>query len=111
MAHHPKPWYRKSRRVWYVQIDGKQHTWGPTARKPLSNNSGMSGNSRISRFVVKIRHSITAMLPCLPTAPGSRWLDNAFSVEPTSETIAVKDAAILTLAMVGQISCETPDLT
>lgn len=28
MAHHPKPWYRKSRGVWYVQIDGKQHNLG-----------------------------------------------------------------------------------
>ena len=29
MSHHPKPWYRKSRNVWYVEIDGKQHNLGP----------------------------------------------------------------------------------
>jgi hypothetical protein len=28
MAHHPEPWYRKSRGVWHVQIDGKQHNLG-----------------------------------------------------------------------------------
>ena len=29
MARSPKPWYRKSRGVWYVQIDGKQINLGP----------------------------------------------------------------------------------
>lgn len=25
----PKPWYRPSRGVWYVTIDGTQHNLGP----------------------------------------------------------------------------------
>jgi integrase len=29
MPHHPKPFFRPSRRLWYVQIDGKQHNLGP----------------------------------------------------------------------------------
>lgn len=29
MPHYPKPFYRKSRGLWYVQIDGKQHNLGP----------------------------------------------------------------------------------
>ena len=29
MPHHPKPFFRKSRRLWYVQIDGTQHNLGP----------------------------------------------------------------------------------
>jgi integrase len=29
MPHFPKPFFRKSRRTWYVQIDGKQHNLGP----------------------------------------------------------------------------------
>ncbi len=29
MARPPKPWYRKSRNVWCVQINGKQHNLGP----------------------------------------------------------------------------------
>jgi integrase len=29
MPHFPKPFYRKSRGLWYVQIDGKQHNLGP----------------------------------------------------------------------------------
>ena len=29
MPHHPKPFYRKPRKLWYVQIDGKQHNLGP----------------------------------------------------------------------------------
>ena len=28
MARHPRPWFRKSRRTWYVEIDGKQHNLG-----------------------------------------------------------------------------------
>jgi len=29
MPHHPKPFFRPSRQVWYVQINGKQHNLGP----------------------------------------------------------------------------------
>jgi hypothetical protein len=29
MPHYPKPFFRKSRGLWYVQIDGKQHNLGP----------------------------------------------------------------------------------
>lgn len=29
MAHFPKPFFRESRQLWYVQIDGKQHNLGP----------------------------------------------------------------------------------
>jgi hypothetical protein len=29
MPHFPKPWFRKSRDVWYVEIDGRQHNLGP----------------------------------------------------------------------------------
>jgi integrase len=28
MAHFPKPWFRPSRNIWYVEIDGKQHNLG-----------------------------------------------------------------------------------
>jgi integrase len=29
MPHYPKPFFRKSRRTWYVQINGRQHNLGP----------------------------------------------------------------------------------
>src|SRR5205823_1573436 len=29
MAHFPKPFFRADRRLWYVQLDGKQHNLGP----------------------------------------------------------------------------------
>ena len=29
MSHYPKPFFRKSRGLWYVQIAGKQHNLGP----------------------------------------------------------------------------------
>lgn len=29
MPKFPKPWFRPSRRTWYVQLDGKQHNLGP----------------------------------------------------------------------------------
>ena len=29
MPHFPKPFFRKSRGVWYFQIQGKQHNLGP----------------------------------------------------------------------------------
>jgi hypothetical protein len=29
MPHYPKPFFRKSRGLWYVQIDGAQHNLGP----------------------------------------------------------------------------------
>ena len=29
MAKHPRPWYRRSRGVWYVQLHGKQYNLGP----------------------------------------------------------------------------------
>jgi site-specific recombinase XerC len=29
MAHFPKPYFRKSRQLWYVQIDGREHKLGP----------------------------------------------------------------------------------
>jgi len=29
MPHFPKPFFRKSRKLWYVQIDGQQHNLGP----------------------------------------------------------------------------------
>ncbi len=28
MPHFPKPFFRKSRRAWYVQINGRQHNLG-----------------------------------------------------------------------------------
>lgn len=33
MPHYPKPFFRKNRRLWYVQIDGKQHNLGPDRDK------------------------------------------------------------------------------
>ena len=30
MPHFPKPFFRESRRLWYVQVDGKQINLGPT---------------------------------------------------------------------------------
>lgn len=29
MPHFPKPWFRKPRNTWYVEIDGRQHNLGP----------------------------------------------------------------------------------
>jgi hypothetical protein len=29
MSHYPKPFFRKSRGLWYVQIADKQHNLGP----------------------------------------------------------------------------------
>ena len=29
MPHFPKPFFRKSRQLWYVELDGKQHNLGP----------------------------------------------------------------------------------
>ncbi len=29
MPRFPKPWFRKDRDCWYVQLDGKQHNLGP----------------------------------------------------------------------------------
>jgi hypothetical protein len=29
MSHYPKPFFRKSRQLWYVQLDGKQFNLGP----------------------------------------------------------------------------------
>jgi hypothetical protein len=29
MAHYPKPWFRASRGVWYVELQSKQHNLGP----------------------------------------------------------------------------------
>ncbi len=33
MPHYPKPFFRKNRRLWYVQIDGKQQNLGPDREK------------------------------------------------------------------------------
>jgi hypothetical protein len=33
VPHHPKPFFRPSRRLWYVQIDGKQYNLGPDERQ------------------------------------------------------------------------------
>lgn len=33
MPHFAKPFYRKSRGLWYVQIEGKQHNLGPDRKK------------------------------------------------------------------------------
>ena len=33
MPRFPKPWYRKNRRRWFVQIDGKQVNLGPDREK------------------------------------------------------------------------------
>ena len=47
MAKHPKPWYRKSRGVWYVQIDGRQYNLGPDREKAfISCYQMMAGSHR-----------------------------------------------------------------
>lgn len=33
VPHFPKPWFRKSRKLWYVEIDGTQHNLGPDQEK------------------------------------------------------------------------------
>jgi hypothetical protein len=33
MKKFPKPWFRSSRRVWYVAIGGNQHNLGPTKKR------------------------------------------------------------------------------
>lgn len=37
MAHFPKPFFRRSRGLWYVQIDGKQHNLGPDRETAFEN--------------------------------------------------------------------------
>ncbi len=33
MAHRPKPFFKKSRSAWYVQLNGRQHNLGPDEDK------------------------------------------------------------------------------
>ena len=35
--HFPKPFFRKSRRLWYVQIDGRQHNLGTDKHKAFES--------------------------------------------------------------------------
>jgi hypothetical protein len=35
MSHYPKPFFRKSRQLWYVQLDGRQINLGPDRDKAL----------------------------------------------------------------------------
>ena len=39
---HPKPWFRQSRRAWFVEIDGRQHFLGkhPAEAPPFKKRNG-----------------------------------------------------------------------
>ena len=37
MPHHPKPFYRPARKLWYVQINGRQHNLGPDEAAAFEN--------------------------------------------------------------------------
>ena len=42
----PKPWYRPSRGVWYVTIDGKQHNLGPDRDEALKRYQALMTQPR-----------------------------------------------------------------
>lgn len=46
MPHHPKPWFRRSRGIWVVQIAGKQHNLGPNREKAFEIYHGLMTRSK-----------------------------------------------------------------
>ena len=52
MPHYPKPFFRKSRRLWYVQINGRQHNLGPDRDKAFELYFGLMQQPKESPLVV-----------------------------------------------------------
>jgi hypothetical protein len=51
MAHHPRPWFRNSRRLWYVEIDGKQHNLGADRAQAFQRYHELMGRAPEQREV------------------------------------------------------------
>jgi len=50
MPHFPKPFFRKDRQLWYVQIDGKQHKLGPDRDEAFRRYHELMGQPPEQRF-------------------------------------------------------------
>ena len=48
--HFPKPFFRKSRRLWYVQIDGRQHNLGPDKEKAFQAYHELMGQPAATKI-------------------------------------------------------------
>jgi len=53
MARHPRPWYRKSRKTWFVVIDGKQVNLGPEKEAAFRLFHQLKGRPRPVREAVE----------------------------------------------------------
>ncbi len=51
MSHFPKPFFRKSRGLWYVQIDGKQHNLGSDREKAFDQYHALMRRSPAAKRV------------------------------------------------------------
>ena len=47
MPHHPKPYFRKSRELWYVQIDGQQFNLGPNKEEAFRQYHRLMAQGRL----------------------------------------------------------------
>ena len=51
MPHYPKPFFRKTRNVWCVQLDGKQHNLGPDREAAFSTYHALMGKPPEKRTI------------------------------------------------------------
>jgi hypothetical protein len=52
MPYFPKPFYRKSRGLWYVQIDGKQHKLGSDQKKAFDRYHELMQDKPVPKRIV-----------------------------------------------------------
>jgi hypothetical protein len=84
MAHFPKPFFKRSRGVWYVEIDRRQHNLGPDRDEAFRQYYQLMGQPRERKVSPQSLAAIIdaylewVVSPAIQPGSSKSWLNSGF---------------------------------